>query len=168
MCVDDSHTARLSGVDTVERAVGFGDIRRTACVGQAASQSPGGRLVTASETVDAYFVALAAGDADAVIALMASEPHYVKIGTDDGEWVLGADGIDAYFRGVADAASDLRIDTTRMGVEGRGDVAWFHVEQDWRLRWRGTPEQIRMRITGVLERTDRWRFAQIHASVGEG
>ena len=123
--------------------------------------------MTARETVDAYFDALAASDADAVIALMAHEPHYVKIGTDEDEWVVGAAGIAEYFRGVAAASRDLRIDTRRAGVEERGDVAWFHTEQEWRLVWRGELEQILVRVTGVLERTDRWRLAQIHASVGE-
>jgi ketosteroid isomerase-like protein len=123
--------------------------------------------VTATETVNAYFTALAGGDSNAVIALMAPVPHYVKVGTDDGEWVFGPDGIEAYFRGVAAAASNLRINTRRLGVEERGDVAWFHTEQDWSLAWHGTHEDIRMRITGVLERTDRWGFVQIHASVGE-
>lgn len=125
--------------------------------------------MTPTETVREYFNALVAEDGDRVIALMACVSHYVKIGTEPEEWVEGPDGIVAYFRGVSTATADLRINTDRLAVEERGDVAWFNARQTWRVTWDGRPEVLRMRVTGVLERiADAWRFVQIHASVGEG
>lgn len=44
--------------------------------------------MTASETVQEYFDALAADDADRLAELMAPLPHLVNIGTDDGEWLF--------------------------------------------------------------------------------
>lgn len=124
--------------------------------------------MTAAETVDTYFDALVAEDGERLTSLMAAVPHFVKIGTDDGEWIEGSERLAEYFHGVARATSDLRIETRRIGIEERADIAWFHAFQTWRITWDGRPEELNMRLTGVLERIEQeWRFVQIHASVGE-
>ena len=46
-------------------------------------------------------------------------------------------------------------------------MAWFYTRQIWRLKWLGNPEELAVRLTGVLEKEDgTWKFVQIHASVG--
>ena len=116
----------------------------------------------------AYFDALVVGDAETLIALMLPASHYVKIGTDADEVVEGsAEEIAAYYRNHAASTEDFSIEFINLDVQERDDVAWFYTRQVWRLKWQGTPEEFVMRMTGVLEKTDRlWKFAQIHASIG--
>ena len=121
----------------------------------------------AHETVTAYFDALVVGDAETLIALMLPASHYVKIGTDADEVVAGSAEIAAYYRNHVASTEDFSIEFINLDVQERDNVAWFYTRQVWRLKWQGTPEEFVMRMTGVLEKTDRlWKFAQIHASIG--
>ena len=124
-------------------------------------------MPNAHETVQAYFDALVAGDAETIIAMMLSASHYVKIGTDADEVVEGSSEIAAYYRNHAASTEDFSIEFLNLDVQERGNVAWFYTRQVWRLKWQGTREEFVMRMTGVLEKVDElWMFAQIHASTG--
>ena len=121
----------------------------------------------AHDTVKAYFDALIVGDAETLIAMMLPASYYVKIGTDADEVVQGSAGIAAYYRNHVASTEDFSIEFLNLDVQERNDVAWFYTRQIWRLKWQGTPEEFVMRMTGVLEKTDKsWKFAQIHASIG--
>lgn len=121
--------------------------------------------MTPRETIDAYFDALVAGDADRLLSLLSD--GFLKIGTDAGEVATGASEIADYYRDHVASTSDFEITTHRLDIEERGTVAWFSIEQTWSVTWKGTPETLEMRITGVLECiSDTWKFAQMHASQG--
>ena len=123
--------------------------------------------MTAHQTVQAYFDALTAGDAERLIGLMSPAGHYVKIGTDAAEHVEGAENAAAYYRHHAASTEDFTIAFDRLDVQERDTVAWFYTRQTWRLVWQGKREELALRITGVLEREGGiWRFVQIHASIG--
>ena len=123
--------------------------------------------MTARQTVEAYFEALTSGDAEALIQMISSADHLIKIGTDEGEVVHGGDKATEYYRLHVTSTEDFTIDIEHLDVQEREAVAWFFTEQTWRLKWQGKPETLAMRMTGVLERdqTD-WKFVQIHASIG--
>jgi ketosteroid isomerase-like protein len=124
-------------------------------------------MPNAHDTVKAYFDALVAGDAEALIAMMLPAAHYVKIGTDAGEIVVGEEGIAAYYRSHVTSTEDFSITFINLDVQERANVAWFYTRQVWKLKWQGTTEEFVMRMTGVLEKIDEsWKFAQIHASIG--
>jgi len=119
------------------------------------------------DTVKAYFEALVARDAEALIAMMLPGSHYIKIGTDANEVVAGSAEIAAYYQNHIASTEDFSITFINLDVQERDNVAWFYTRQAWRLRWQGVPEEFVMRMTGVLEKTDAsWKFAQIHASIG--
>ena len=121
----------------------------------------------AHDTVQAYFDALVARDAETLIAMMLPASHYIKIGTDADEVIEGRAEIAAYYRNHVASTEDFSITFINLDVQERDAVAWFYTRQVWRLRWQGTPEEFVMRMTGVLEKTDgSWKFAQIHASIG--
>lgn len=124
-------------------------------------------MPNAHNTVKSYFDALVARDAETLIALMLPAAHYVKIGTDAGEVVQGSTDIAAYYRNHAASTEDFSIKFINLDVQERERTAWFYTRQVWKLKWKGTPEEFVMRMTGVLEKTDAsWKFAQIHASIG--
>jgi ketosteroid isomerase-like protein len=124
-------------------------------------------MPSAHDTVQAYFDALVARDAETLIAMMLPAAHYVKIGTDAGEIVEGEEGIAAYYRNHVASTEDFSITFINLDVQEREDIAWFFTRQLWKLKWQGTAEEFVMRMTGVLERIDEsWKFAQIHASIG--
>ena len=110
---------------------------------------------TAHDTVKAYFDALVVGDAETLIAMMLSASHYVKIGTDADEVVEGSTEIAAYYRNHVASTEDFSIEFINLDVQERDDVAWFYTRQIWRLKWQGTPEEFVMRMTGVLEKTQK-------------
>ncbi len=124
-------------------------------------------MLTAHETLTAYFDALIAKDAETLIAMMCHAEHYVKIGTDHGEVIQGHQRIAEYYRNHTASTEDFSITFITLDVQERDTVAWFYTQQIWRLKWQGTPEEFLMRMTGVLERNDdAWKFVQIHASIG--
>ncbi|MDE0483244.1 MAG: nuclear transport factor 2 family protein [Candidatus Poribacteria bacterium] len=124
-------------------------------------------MPNAHDTVKAYFDALVARDAEALIAMMLPAAHYVKIGTDADEIIEGEEGIAAYYRNHVASTEDFSIAFINMDVQEQANVAWFYTRQVWRLKWQGTAEEFAMRMTGVLEKIDEsWKFAQIHASIG--
>jgi ketosteroid isomerase-like protein len=121
----------------------------------------------AYQTVTAYFDALVAGDVDRLVEMMSCAESYVKIGTDADEVVEGGNNALEYYRHLAVCAEDFCIVFDRLDVQERDSVAWFYTRQRWRLKWCGVREELAMRLTGVLEKENgRWRFVQIHASVG--
>ena len=121
----------------------------------------------ARKTVHAYFDALTAGDARRLIALMSRAPYYVKIGTDENEYIQGGENISEYYRHHVDSTEDFTITCDYLDVQEREAVAWFYTRQIWTLKWQGQREQLAMRLTGVLEKEkDEWKFVQIHASLG--
>jgi ketosteroid isomerase-like protein len=121
----------------------------------------------ACQTVTDYFDALVAGDVERLVGMMSTAGSYVKIGTDADEVVEdGANALE-YYRHLAECAEDFCIVFDRLDVQERDSVAWFYTRQRWRLKWCGVREELAMRLTGVLEKENgRWRFVQIHASVG--
>ena len=124
-------------------------------------------MPNAHDTVKSYFDALVDRDAETLIAMMLPATHYVKIGTDAGEFVEGSTAIAAYYRNHVASTEDFSIKFINLDVQERGDTAWFYTRQVWTLKWQGTPEEFVMRMTGVLEKIDAsWKFAQIHASIG--
>jgi ketosteroid isomerase-like protein len=124
-------------------------------------------MPSAHDTVQAYFDALVARDAETLIAMMLPAAHYVKIGTDAGEVIEGEKGIATYYRNHVASTEDFSITFINLDVQEREDIAWFFTRQLWKLKWQGTAEEFVMRMTGVLERIDEsWKFAQIHASIG--
>ena len=124
-------------------------------------------MPNAHDTVQAYFDALVARDAEILIAMMLPAAHYVKIGTDADEIVQGPDEIAAYYRNHVASTEDFSITFIDLDVQERENVAWFYTRQVWKLKWQGTAEEFVMRMTGVLEKIDEsWKFAQIHASIG--
>ncbi len=121
----------------------------------------------AYRAVTEYFDALVSGDVERLAEMMSAAEYYVKIGTDAGEVVEGGDNAFEYYRHHAASAQDFTIAYEKLDVRERGGVAWFYTRQRWRLAWRGAREELAMRMTGVLEKEgDRWKFVQIHASVG--
>ena len=120
-----------------------------------------------NETVKAYFDALVAKDAETLIAMMLPAKHYVKIGTDAGEVIVGSEDIATYYRNHSASTEDFSINFINLDVQVRDDVAWFYTQQIWKLKWQGVPEEFVMRMTGVLEKVgESWQFVQIHASIG--
>ncbi len=125
-------------------------------------------MPNAHDTVIAYFNALVAKDAETLIEMMLPTTHYVKIGTDAGEVVEGANEIAAYYHNHVASTEDFSINFINLDVQERESVAWFYTRQVWKLKWQGTAEEFVMRMTGVLEKVDGlWKFAQIHASIGD-
>jgi ketosteroid isomerase-like protein len=121
----------------------------------------------AYQTVTAYFDALVAGDVDRLVEMMSCAESYVKIGTDADEVVEGGNNALDYYRHLVGCAEEFRIAIDKLDVQERGCIAWFYTRQRWRLKWCGVREELAMRLTGVLEKENgRWRFVQIHASVG--
>ena len=102
----------------------------------------------AYDTVQAYFDALVARDAETLIAMMLPVSHYVKIGTDVDEVVEGSAEIAAYYRNHVASTEDFSITFINLDVQERDAVAWFYTRQVWRLRWQGTAEEFVMRMTG--------------------
>ena len=124
-------------------------------------------MPNALDTVKAYFKALVDRDAETLIVMMLPVPHYVKIGTDAGEIVIGEEGFVDYYRNHVVSTEDFSINFINLDVQEREDVAWFYTRQFWKLKWQGNSEEFLMRMTGVLEKIDEsWKFAQIHASIG--
>ena len=121
----------------------------------------------AYQTVKAYFDTLMTGDADRLIKMMSSAGHYVKIGTEPGEHIEGSENASDYYQRIVANAADFTIEYEYLDLQERKDVAWFYTRQRWRLKWCGVPEELVVRLTGVLEKEDgAWKFVQIHASVG--
>ena len=124
-------------------------------------------MPNAHDTVQAYFNALVARDAETLLAMMLPAAHYVKIGTDADEIIEGSTEIAAYYRNHVASTEDFSIQFINLDVQEREDTAWFYTRQVWKLKWQGAPEAFVMRMTGVLEKIDGlWQFAQIHASIG--
>ena len=123
--------------------------------------------MTARQTVETYFDVLTCGNADRVIKLISEADHFVKIGTDEYEFVRGSRNAPEYYRHHVASTEDFTIDINHLDVQERDTIAWFFTEQTWRLKWQGNSEELAMRLTGVLEREKGdWKFAQIHASLG--
>ena len=124
-------------------------------------------MPNAHETVNAYFDALVARDAETLIAMMLPAAHYIKIGTDAKEVIEGSEDITTYYQNHVASTEDFSIRIINLDVQERDDVAWFYTQQVWNLKWQGVQEEFVMRMTGVLEKVDdMWKFAQIHASIG--
>ncbi len=123
--------------------------------------------MNAVKTLEAYFDALVAGDAERLIALISRADHFVKIGTDDGEYIQGGSKVADYYRHHVASTRNFSIDVDHMDVQERNSTAWFYTRQTWQLEWQGHQETLAMRLTGVLEKeSDNWKFVQIHASIG--
>ncbi len=121
----------------------------------------------ACQTVKAYFDALIKGHTDRLIKMMSLADHYVKIGTEPEEHIEGGENVRDYFQNIVTNAADIAIDYEHLDVQERETVAWFYTRQIWRLKWLGNPEELAVRLTGVLEKENgTWKFVQIHASVG--
>ena len=124
--------------------------------------------MSVSDTIKTYFDALTAGDAARLLTTIVDGDHFLKIGTDTGAVVSGSTSAPEYYQDHVSSTEDFSIDTHRLDIEERGETAWFFTDQTWHVTWKGTPEVLAMRITGVLERQKgAWKFAQIHASIGE-
>ena len=123
--------------------------------------------MNACQTIKAYFDALITGDTDRLIEMMSLVDHYVKIGTEPDEHIEGGENARDYFQSIVANAADIAIEYEHLDLQERGDVAWFYTRQIWRLKWLGNPEELAVRLTGVLEKENEiWRFVQIRASVG--
>ena len=121
----------------------------------------------ACQTVKAYFDALITGDTDRLVNMMSLADHYVKVGTEPDEHIEGSENARDYFQNIVANAADIAIEYQHLDVQEREDVAWFYTRQIWRLKWLGNPEELAVRLTGVLEKeNETWKFVQIHASVG--
>ena len=121
----------------------------------------------AYQTVKAYFDALITGDTDRLSEMMSLADYYVKIGTEPDEHIEGGENARDYYQRIITNAADITIEYEHLDVQEREEVAWFYTRQIWRLKWLGNPEELAVRLTGVLEKEDRtWKFVQIHASVG--
>ena len=79
----------------------------------------------ARKTVHAYFDALTLGDARRLIGLMSRAPYYVKIGTDENEYIEGRENIPEYYRHHVDSTEDFTITCDYLDVQEREAVAWF-------------------------------------------
>ena len=123
--------------------------------------------MNAHETVNTYFNALTSADAQQLIELMSRAPYYVKIGTDENEFVEGGENASYYYRHHAESTNDFTITFDHLDIQERDTVAWFYTRQTWDLKWQDKHEHLAMRMTGVLEREkNQWKFVQIHASLG--
>ena len=123
--------------------------------------------MTAEQTLQTYFNALTAGDANKLIALMSKAEHYVKIGTDKDEIVHGGTNARAYYQNHVASTQDFTIQIDHLDLQERDALAYFCTLQTWQLKWQGTFEILNMRLTGVLEKENsNWKFVQIHASLG--
>ena len=123
--------------------------------------------IDACRTVTEYFDALVVGDIDRLARMMSTVESYVKIGTDADEVIEGGENALDYYRHHVASAEDFSITQKKLDVQERDCVAWFYTRQHWCLKWCGIHEELSMRMTGVLEKENgRWKFVQIHASVG--
>ena len=121
----------------------------------------------ACQTVKVYFDALITGNTDRLVKMMSLADHYVKIGTEPDEHIEGGENARDYYQQIITNAADIAIEYEHLDIQERGDVAWFYTRQIWRLKWFGVPEELAVRLTGVLEKEEEmWKFVQIHASVG--
>ena len=77
----------------------------------------------ARKTVHAYFDALTAGDARRLIALMSRAPYYVKIGTDEDEYIQGGENMPEYYRHHVDSTEDFTITCDYLDVQERDTVS---------------------------------------------
>ena len=125
-------------------------------------------MKSARKTIAQYFECLTAGEAEQLLKSI-SKQNFLKIGTDEGEIVTGVQKAAEYYRHHVASTDKFSIETRRLDVHERDTISWFFTEQVWTLEWKGTPETLAMRITGVLENQDAlWKFVQIHASLGFG
>lgn len=123
--------------------------------------------MTAEQTIQTYFDALTAGDANTLMGLMSKAEHYIKIGTDKDEIVYGGTNAPAYYQHHVASTLDFTIQFDHLDVQEREALAYFCTLQTWQLKWQGTFEILNMRLTGVLEKeNNNWKFVQIHASLG--
>ena len=124
-------------------------------------------MQNAYDTVNRYFDALVARDAESLISMMLPKSYYVKIGTDFDEVVEGVEGIECYYKNHVASTEDFSITLLNLDVQERNSIAWFYTQQIWKLKWQNVREEFVMRMTGVLEKSNEsWMFAQIHASIG--
>ena len=123
--------------------------------------------VNAQQTVDAYFAALTTRDAWQLIDLISAASHFVKIGTDENEFIEGGQNASDYYHHHVASTEDFTIQFNHLDIQERDTVAWFYARQTWTLKWLGVEEELAMRMTGVLEKEgESWKFVQIHASLG--
>ena len=87
------------------------------------------------QTVDAYFAALTTRDAWQLIDLISVASHFVKIGTDEDEFIEGGRNASEYYHHHVASTEDFTIQFDHLDIQERDTVAWFYARQTWTLKW---------------------------------
>jgi len=120
------------------------------------------------ETLDDYLQSYVEGDIEGALAVFASDPDVVCIGTGPGEILIGPDEIrrqiECDFTGFETASYEWKWHS----MSARGNIAWVASELVLRTRLRkgGKEWNPSLRFTAVMERReDKWLIVQSHASL---
>ena len=121
-------------------------------------------------TLESYYDALRRGDP---LTPYFDPSSAVKFGVRESSF--GADSVRDALREQTETTTDWTVDSHRLTVDRRGEVAWFadEVTLEWTAREDGTSRSFETRWSGTLLAADgtdedpAWRFVAMHVSAPE-
>ena len=123
-----------------------------------------------SETIEAYYAALRAGEPLGPFFADDADRSVVKFGI--SEQLVGTDAIRAGLREQTETTTDWTVESHALRVTEREGHAWF--SDDVELCWTSVADDIRhaydTRWSGTLEATDGdrpWQFVGMHVSTAD-
>jgi len=126
--------------------------------------------MNATETIEAYYAALRAGDPLGPFFALDADCSVVKFGI--SEQLVGTDAIRDGLREQTETTTDWTADSRALRVTERDGYAWF--SDDVGLCWTDTEDTVRheydTRWSGTLEATDgtrEWQFIGMHVSTAD-
>ncbi|MFU1780983.1 nuclear transport factor 2 family protein [Haloarcula japonica] len=126
--------------------------------------------MNASETIEAYYEALRAGEPLGPFFAPDTDRSVVKFGI--SERLAGTDAVRAGLRAQTETTMDWTVDSRALRVTEREGYAWF--SDDVVLCWTDTEGTVRheyeTRWSGTLEATGgarEWQFVGMHVSTAE-
>jgi hypothetical protein len=126
--------------------------------------------MNASETIEAYYAALRAGEPLSPFFADDADRSVVKFGI--SEQLVGTDAVRAGLQEQTETTMDWTVDSRALRVTEREDYAWF--SDDVALRWTDTEGKVSheydTRWSGVLEATGgarEWQFVGMHVSTAD-
>ncbi|WP_336336382.1 nuclear transport factor 2 family protein [Haloarcula brevis] len=126
--------------------------------------------MNATETIEAYYAALRAGDPLGPFFAADGDREVVKFGI--SERLVGTEAVRAGLRGQTETTTDWTVESRALRVTEREGYAWF--SDDVRLCWTdaegGDRHEYDTRWSGTLEATGRerpWQFVGMHVSTAD-
>ena len=126
--------------------------------------------MNASETIEAYYAALRAGDPLGPFFAPDTDRSVVKFGI--SEQLVGTDAITTGLQEQTETTTNWTVDSRALRVTEREGYAWF--SDDVALRWTATEGTVSheydTRWSGTLEATDgtrEWQFVGMHVSTAD-